>query len=448
MNRTLGPGDVAVQTSEELWPDAVNPRLARLLADCHMISVLERCTAEEVVVFQRRRLRALIRHVEAASPWWREHLAPASRSGHAGLTELPLMDRLQFRASATSGPLRVPQGHGPSSEGSTSGSTGIPARFHVSDFAKRLNRANYHYDHVRQGRDLARLQVIIKGTLPAHSGDYFVDKAQLPGTRPVVGRRATQFTIEEHARWLRGAKPVYLATTPAILAGLLHAYERGIAERPAIEQVMTFAETVEQELRVRAKSVLGASVRDRYSCEEVGPLAFQCPDSDEHYHVAATNVLLEILDEAGDPCPPGVLGRVFVTGLNNYANPVLRYELGDLAAWHPRCPCGYAGGALERMLGRKRFLVRLLSGEHKFVRVDARHWLGVAPVTEHRLVQVDEGVIRAELVLSEPLTDDHRAAIVAMLRSEIDPTLAYEIAEMEAIAWGSSYKRQDVVSQI
>jgi phenylacetate-CoA ligase len=448
MNRALGPGGVAVETSGELWPDAVNPRLAQLLADCHMISILERRPAEEIVVFQRRRLAALLRHAATASAWWREHLAAVTRSVPARLTELPLMDRLQFRASAAGGPLPVLQGHGPTREHSTSGSTGTPARFHVSNLAKRLNRAHYHHDHVRQGRDLARLQAVIKGALPAHSGDCFVEKAQLPGTRPVVGRRATQFTIEEHACWLARVKPAYFATTPAILSGLLHAYERGIAEPPALEQVMTFAETVEQELRVRAKSVLGASLRDRYSCEEVGPLAFQCPDSDEHYHVAATNVVLEILDEAGKPCPPGVVGRVFATGLNNYANPVLRYELGDLAAWHPRCPCGYAGGALERMLGRKRFLIRLLSGEHKFVRVDARHWLGVAPVTEHRLVQVDEGVIRAELVLSEPLSDDHRAAIVAMLRSEIDPTLAYEISEVEAIAWGSSYKRQDVVSQI
>jgi phenylacetate-CoA ligase len=77
-----------------------------------------------------------------------------------------------------------------------------------------------------------------------------------------------------------------------------------------------------------------------------------------------------------------------VTSLHNYASPAIRYELGDLAAWAPRCACGYPGQALTQVLGRKRFLVRLPSGERKAVPITARLWLAIAPFRETRLVQV------------------------------------------------------------
>src|SRR3712207_4590492 len=229
---------------------------------------------------------------------------------------------------------------------------------------------------------------------------------------------------------------------------MLDVYDSGAVEPPRLEQIMTVGETVTPELRQRARSVLGASIRDQYSCEEVGPLAFQCPHSDEHYHVAATNAFVEVLDDSGHPCPPGEVGRVIVTGLHNYASPAIRYELGDLAAWQQGCVCGHAGPVLTNLLGRKRFLVRLPSGERKAVPVSARWWLSIAPFRETRLVQVSEGVLHAELVLDRPLTEQEREAVLAMLRQVISPDLTYEVHQVEAIAWAPTYKRQDVVSLI
>ena len=157
---------------------------------------------------------------------------------------------------------------------------------------------------------------------------------------------------------------------------------------------------------------------------------------------------MEILDDAGRPCAPGVVGRVFVTGLHGFASPVIRYELNDLAAWAPHCPCNRGAPVLTNLLGRKRFLIRLPSGDRTLPRIAARRWLAVAPVREYRLVQVSETLLHAEIVLDRPLTDDERQGFVAMLRREISPQLGYEIHQVETIAWGPTYKRQDVVSLI
>jgi phenylacetate-CoA ligase len=229
---------------------------------------------------------------------------------------------------------------------------------------------------------------------------------------------------------------------------MLDVYEQGQAAAPPIRQVLTYAETVDGNIRERARSLLGASIRDRYSCFEIGPIAFQCPHSDEHYHLASSNVIVEILDDAGRPCAPGIVGRVVVTGLHTFASPAIRYELNDLAAWLPGCACGRRAPVLVRVLGRKRFLIRLPSGDRTLPRIAARHWIGIAPVREYRLVQVSETALHAEIVLDRPLADDERQAFVAMLQREISPELTYEIHQVERIAWGPTYKRQDVISLI
>ena len=49
-------------------------------------------------------------------------------------------------------------------------------------------------------------------------------------------------------------------------------------------------------------------------------------------HVASPQQLVEIVDEAGKPCPPGVVGHVLVTPLSNLAMPLLAIAL---AIWPP-----------------------------------------------------------------------------------------------------------------
>lgn len=161
-----------------------------------------------------------------------------------------------------------------------------------------------------------------------------------------------------------------------------------------------------------------------------------------------TNVLVEIVDENGSPVRPGAIGRVLVTSLHNFACPVLRYELGDLAAWEPRCVCGYDKPVLTRLLGRVRFLIRLPNGERKHVRTKPKDWLAIAPFRECRIVQTSEYVIRAECVLDYPMTMSEKSKIEAMLKLEVSADLIYEVSQVDRIDWGPTYKRQDVVSLI
>jgi phenylacetate-CoA ligase len=434
------------------WPERIGKRAAALLTDMQWIGFLDRLPHARVQDWQRGRVARLIGHATQQSAWWRERLRHLDVERGFSFGDLPVMGREDYRASiaAAGGPLPTPESHGASEKGSTSGSSGTPVIFYTSALSRRLISAEWHYDDIRQGRDPALPGAELSGgRIAEHAGEHNLIKGNpVLGTRDWMMRRLQQFTMEEHARWLSRARPAYLSVSPNLLAGMLDVYESGAVSAPSIEQVMTYAETVDADIRKRARSLLGASIRDRYSCFEIGPIAFQCPHSDDHYHLASSNVIVEILDDAGQPCAPGVVGRVVVTGLHTFPSPAIRYELNDLAAWLPACLCGRRAPVLTRLLGRKRFLIRLPSGDRTLPRIAARHWLAIAPVREYRLVQVSETVLHAEIVLDRPLADDERQRFVAMLQGEISPELTYEIHQVERIAWGPTYKRQDVISLI
>jgi phenylacetate-CoA ligase len=71
-------------------------------------------------------------------------------------------------------------------------------------------------------------------------------------------------------------------------------------------------------------------------------------------HVLPVLGVIEILREDGSPCAPGEIGEIVATGLMNEAMPLIRYRLGDYAAWaeDQACPCGNRQPAISSLEGR------------------------------------------------------------------------------------------------
>lgn len=432
------------------WPRQSGRAESLTVLDAHAAHVLEKGPAEFRHDWQTRQLRLLLAFVMERSRIWRDAWPTDALQAHASdLTPLPIVDRATLRARIeATGALPLPPWHGRLGAGSTSGSTGQPMRFHVSELGLRIATSLYWADHARHGRDLLRPWASVGGHVPAHPGRSHGLTAPRPwlGERQGLARNHAGAPLAATAAWIAEHRPAYLFTNPTLLSGLLDVWESDASAPTGLEQVATFGATVEPALRERARRLLGASLRDRYSCEEVGPIALQCPHDETRYHVCAANALVEVVDDHGQPCAPGEFGRVLVTGLHRWASPIVRYDIGDVAALHPRCSCGADVAALSHLLGRKRGLIRTPSGEGRFLRITATDWLDIAPVREFRIVQEQLDALRVELVTAQALTPAQREAIETMLRERVDPDLRYELIEREAIDWPPGAKRQDVVS--
>ena len=91
-------------------------------------------------------------------------------------------------------------------------------------------------------------------------------------------------------------------------------------------------------LEMRAIEWLGTSAGD-WVTPETGRIASVCQFGALHLH--ADHFLVEAIDDAGRPLPPGARGRLFLTDLHRRASPFLRHELCTEGRVVPDpCECG------------------------------------------------------------------------------------------------------------
>ena len=70
-------------------------------------------------------------------------------------------------------------------------------------------------------------------------------------------------------------------------------------------------------------------------------------------------LIVEIVDEDGQPVPDGQPGEVVVTTLGVEAMPLLRFRTGDIAALHTdSCPCGRTTPRISPILGRRNHMIK------------------------------------------------------------------------------------------
>ena len=167
---------------------------------------------------------------------------------------------------------------------------------------------------------------------------------------------------------------------------------------------------------VSSLRVFGVRLQDSYSAAEVSVMAIECPDEPGVYHVQSESVLLEILDRAGAPCAVGVPGRVVVTDLHNLATPLIRYEIGDVAAWGAPCRCGRGLPVLSRIVGRTLHLFRLPDGDALVPDIERQGLHALAPVRQVQVVQLGFDRVEVRMAVDRALTAGEQAAVRAAVR--------------------------------
>ena len=97
----------------------------------------------------------------------------------------------------------------------------------------------------------------------------------------------------------------------------------------------------------------GAPVFETYGSREFMLMGAEC-SVHQGLHLTTENLLLEVLDDAGQPVAPGTEGNVVVTDLTNRGMPFIRYANGDRAVLQPgACPCGRGLPRLAAVVGRQ-----------------------------------------------------------------------------------------------
>jgi phenylacetate-CoA ligase len=202
-----------------------------------------------------------------------------------------------------------------------------------------------------------------------------------------------------------------------------------------------------EEFRDTLRAAWGVRVVDMYSAQEVGYLALQCPES-ERYHVQAEGVLMEVLDEHGEPCDPGKTGRVVVTDLHNFTMPFIRYDIGDFATVGAPCSCGRGLPVLDAIVGRVRNMLVLPDGQRRFPRIGATALASVAPIKQYQFVQTASDCIEARLVVARPLDSAAEARVTEVLHAKLGYPFRIVFRYGGSIARDPSGKFEDFRSEV
>lgn len=317
--------------------------------------------------YQEKKLRAIIKHSLQAVPyyqtWLKEHgsLTDKSLNGFELLNELPIVDKETYRAKGESFHAQCVKER--FEHAKTSGSTGVALHFPKSLESCAFQRASLYRGHrwhgVEPGDREARLwgiPVSLKGRVLVRLRDVSLNRFREKhyDLDPV--------TLEDFHRRMLRRRPVYLMGYTSMVSQYAEYLQRsGIDGRAyGLRMVKCTSETIHPRDREVVREVFGTDLVAEYGAAEAGLIAFQCDKGG--LHLASEGSFVELI-QPEQPLEDSELREVVVTNLDNKHFPVLRYKIGDLAAFEEgSCACGRTLPLLKRVVGRISDVIRSSDG--------------------------------------------------------------------------------------
>ncbi len=188
---------------------------------------------------------------------------------------------------------------------------------------------------------------------------------------------------------------------------------------PQIPRVIATSEMITDRDREIIKSTIGATVYDHFGMTELAGSASQCEKADG-YHLATEMGVWEIVDENGNPCPPGVEGDLVVTGTRNFSFPWIRYRVGDRAIMSDKlCECGRPHPILSKVIGKIGDYLATKTGERITLSALNMHDHAWDNVRRFQFVQTEIEKVTVKIVPGAKFSDSDLEAIKRAINDKL-----------------------------
>lgn len=316
----------------------------------------EQFTSSEWDSWQQARLREILEIAVERVPYyqnaWSDAEKAAAREGQ--LEDLPLLEKAALRADPKA---FLRQDIHPKLElvFHTSGSTGTPIATYwlISELRDSLA--------LREARSAAWAGVSFREPRATFSGRIVEPDPESAGPfyrynlaekqvyfsafhlRPAAARGYVQALWRHKVQWMTG-----YAVSSYLLAKFI--LEQNLS-LPPLKAIITTSEKLTPGMRRVMEKAYGCRIFEEYSTVENVLFASECEKG--RLHLSPDVAIVEVLRPDGSRCLPGEVGEVVCTSLIRQYQPLIRYRLGDLAAWDSApCPCGRQMPVLKEVVGR------------------------------------------------------------------------------------------------
>lgn len=392
-------------------------------------------------------------HLETHVPYYRDAFTSvgfrsADYSGLEDLRKLPILTKPLIRENTDA--LRADNAAS-LSRFNTGGSSGEPLIFflgkeRVSHDVAAKRRATRWWDV-----DIGDRELVVWGS-PIELGSQ--DRIRLLRDRLFRSELLPAFEMSEanldrFVARIRSYRPRMLFGYPSSLALIArHARQRGedLASL-GIRVAFVTSERLYDEQRADIEAVMGCPVANGYGGRDAGFIAHECPDGS--LHITAEDIIVEIVDEQGEPVPAGESGEIVVTHLHTRDFPFMRYRTGDVGALSAtQCSCGRGLPVLERIEGRTTDFVVAQDGTilHGLSLIYVLR--DIDGVGEFRIEQESLDRVTVKLVASESLPAAVDQTIVGEFRKRLGATVEVNVSRVHAILREGSGKHRYVVSRV
>jgi phenylacetate-CoA ligase len=328
-------------------------RKFRDVAGIRLADNLDSLSRDQIDATQQRNLRATLTAARQSTNVWRRFPGLEAVDTVDDLAALPFLSSADLAAGCP--PHSAELLFDPQSPGLVLRSSGTASRpkvlYHSWDFTDRVGHLGVR--GVRAALETPPNRVancLFAGDL----NGAFLFVQDITRSLPAFSFAMGEYTSPAEAAAIIEAHGIdTLAASPAYGAELL---ARGLDGPPLpLRNFLFIGESLgaERERMVRSAAP-DLTVRSlAYSTSETGPLAYQCRhQAGAVHHVHEDAVVLEVIDEAGRPVPPGTPGELVVTPLTTSGMALFRYRLGDRGQLLTgACACGSAARSVL-LLGR------------------------------------------------------------------------------------------------
>lgn len=332
-----------------------------------MIPKIETASAAEIKAFQEAEMAKMLAYVSQNSPYYRrvfsdQNIEIASIKTLEDLQKLPLTtkaDIQQFNDEF----LCVP-----TSEiidyATTSGTLGDPVTFGQTDVdLERLayNEAiSFDCAGIKSG-DVVQLMTTIDRRFMAGLA-YFLGLRKMKVGVIRVGAGIPELQWDSILKY----KPTYLITVPSFLLKLIEYAEAhgidynnsGVKGAVCIGEALRNQDFSDSTLSRKITEKWNIKLFSTYASTEMSTAFTECEHGiGGHHHPEL--IIVETLDDEGNPVAGGESGELVITNLGVEGMPLIRFKTGDIVQLH-REPCGCGRNTLRvgPVLGRKQQMIK------------------------------------------------------------------------------------------
>jgi len=407
---------------------------------------------EAFAEIQNARLAALVEHCYRRVPYYRNvmrerGLSPSDITTVDDLPKLPLLTKEDVRTRAAE-LVREDLGRAPVSIGNTSGTTGTPLRLVRDHPSVVFEQATIWRHWTIDGLPLWGRRAKLQGDsiLPSGANEPPFWRTNAPENQLVMSSfHISLETAPHYARALRAFAPRAITAYPSSVYFLAKTLLE-LDERVEVPLIFTNSEPVYAKQREVIEEAFSGKVYDVYGQAERVVYAMECPER-TGLHVAPEYGVLELVEpEGGDA---GGLLEVVGTSLANYAMPLLRYRVGDLARpLETGCACGRKMPLLSGIETRVSDMILTPEGRQLPFSGMTHAFMGLRHIRKSQLVQDAVDHIHVKVVPGDAFSEDDRRAMVERITNYVGERVRIDTELVDEIDRDASGKFRWIVSKV